>query len=221
VDEIVQGELAELRRRVYGPDGDLYGDRDAAARLSVLEGQETARNAGEASPDLTVTEAVTDEKTDSSEAVSRYPRLGKRTKFLWAASVVATALITAAGSALMHAPPGSQVMTLPLHAEEEAPTAQTNYPEGALITDDFHGLTVMYLRPDEASSVPDGGCLQVAPTVYDPRLSPTFGCGAGPFPPSAPLTINQTSPRELQQAFSIGTTLQFTMQDGVVHVRSD
>ncbi len=213
-------DLAELRRRVYGPEGDLHRDADAIARLSALTPLHRIPAAAPIGSDPIAAEPDGGADAESSPVTPSRPRLDRRIKILWATSVAAAVLLTAAATSWIYSPPGSQIAALTLHKDRELSTYGSGFSEDALVTDDFHGLTVVRLRQDQTSPMLDGGCIQVISTVRNPRVDATFGCGAGPFVPSAPMTVTQTSPRALRSAFPIGTTLQFALQDGVVKVRS-
>jgi hypothetical protein len=221
VSDVVPEDLDELRRRVYGPLGDLRSDTDAVARLSALTAQQRTPAAGTARSAPAVTEPNAGLAAESPNPVTpARPGLNRRTRILWVASVAAAVLFTAAATSWIYSPPGSQIAALTLHSDRELPTYGSGYSEGALVTDDFHGLSVIYLGPEQTSSMSEGGCIQVMPTVRNFQANPTFGCGAGPFAPNAPIVVTQTSPRNLRDAFPIGTALQFLLKDGVIEVRS-
>ncbi len=48
-----------------------------------------------------------------------------------------------------------------------------------------------------------------------------YGCAAGAFPAVAQFTISETSPDELQEAFGLGTSLQFVLAPEGVGVFAD
>jgi hypothetical protein len=220
-------ELAALRRRVYGPDADPRGDPAAMARLSDLQRPRVAATEVPA-PDpapISVAAALEPAATVAGDAsvtgtTKDRLRLKQKVLVLWAASVVAAVLTTASITSWLHKPPGSEVAVLTLSAENDLPVYRDEFYRDVLVSEDFSGLTVIYLRPEFSSRLSDRGCLQIVPTVESATVESAFGCGAGPYPPSVPMTVIETMPESLRDRFPSGTTLRFVLENRSVRVLS-
>ena len=222
-------ELSDLRRRVYGRGGDLSGDPVAMARLSHLQeleasrGQPGSETPAAPEPDAGAGGGVSAGAEDGASpreaperaalpSTERLPHApGRRLRVLWVVSVLVAVLVTAVVISWLQASPGCEIAMLSLSEDQELPAHQSEFYRDVLVTEDFHGLTAIYLRPDFTSQANDGGCVQLVATRENTRVEPTFGCGAGTFPPDIVMTVTQIAPRDLRNSFGVGSTLRFTV----------
>lgn len=222
MSESERAELEELQRRTYGRDGDLGLDRGAQERLRLLRGDvPLGEGAGSSDPsfrDLRTTspeEVVTPGDASSSIRLAGPTRLGKRWIGLWAASVVATALIVLAGTIWATGAPGREVAALQLSESEK--WAENGFAD-AFATDDFHGLTILRTGGSEGGP---GSCLVVLSTVSTDGALYINGCSAGSFPASVQATVTPEMPPELVAEYPEGSGLHFSIDGDTVKVRSD
>gem|GEM_PF-3781066 len=151
----------------------------------------------------------------------------------WAASLVAVAVVVAGATygvaAIRPISPATgapQIATLGAGDESDAPWVDRWWGgDGSATAYDFHGLTVIQSPVGVFTDGTD--CLSVVSTsaVSDDGTSIEgqmyYGCAAGVFPAVAQFTISETSPDELQEAFGLGTSLQFVVAPEGVGVFAD
>jgi hypothetical protein len=231
------GELAELRRRAYGPAPDA--DRADLDRLRVLEERAAAGTAAQpavadpaaveaapadpaepASPDVEdhVDGAGTD--LDRDPAPSR-PR--RRLAILWAASLVVAVALTAVVVSAVTAPAGREVAVVRFDPDQQLPVYMRDYFGGAETgSARFHGLTLVRLEGDRSASPRiRGECLAIQPARAALSSTQGGGCAAGAFRASAQFVVNAGAPEELRDVYPVGTALLFDLRGDAVHVRVD
>jgi hypothetical protein len=161
-----------------------------------------------------------DAATAAASATATRRPWWRRARVLWAASVVA-ALLAGAGLALWLQSVDSGHVAV-LHPEPDAawPTELWGSPtEGSRTFTPFHGMSVLVQLQDSGVEGQDRvPCLTVFSAVKGTINYGGGACGAGPFPASAAFVISAQSPKELREAFSEGTALQFVLVGDEVHV---
>lgn len=232
-------ELALLRGRAYGPNADIHDDPRALARLRHLEDEERrAASHADAPVEVSDEEedgtgpnaptaaapAAADVAADTT-APRRPPRRIPRAWLLaWAASVLVVAVsVGALVFSLASIRPVSEVTGATQVATLDQPLDTTGLdwfpewfgPQSEVVSYEYLGLVVMRLPAGMYASEVE--CINVAiisrftnngsSVGYD---GPTYyGCGAGPFPPTAPMVVDERAPDELRARFPDGTALSF------------
>ncbi|RII93104.1 hypothetical protein [Clavibacter californiensis] len=228
-------ELSELRRRVYGPLPDLEHDPEAHARLAELAGAGT-RPAHDAAAPLSAAIASPPEPERRPEPASEpssatvperaTARLRRRAWTILASTsrrrgvTAAVALVlviagTAATTTWITRVPHETVAVLPLDAGSGASVADN----GTVLTAEYLGLDLARLPGDESELQLTDDCLSVIPTDQDASSGVgVYSCGAGPAKASVPMNVTADSPEILREAFPVGTTLLFVLEDDAVRV---
>jgi len=139
---------------------------------------------------------------------------------LWAASVVAALVLGAALTLWTQSLDVGHIAVLHEDPDADWPTEVWGGPtDGALAFDSFHGLLVLS-QPQPARG--DGDISMPCIIVYSERngaIDYASGtCGAGPFPATAAMIVDSSSPADLRDAFALGTSLQFVLDGDEVHV---
>ncbi|MCJ1709843.1 hypothetical protein MT344_01435 [Clavibacter michiganensis subsp. phaseoli] len=240
MDPVEQAELAELRRRAFGPGRDA--DPTDLDRLRALEeragGIQPARSddrgraipsarraaPGEADVDAAGRSAVragAEADEDATEDATAGPATARRRRraILWAASIVVPVALTAVLVTALAAPPGRQVAVLALDPDQPL----RDYFGGAETgSARFHGLTLVRLHNDR-SAYPqvEGECLTIEPSRAALASTVGGGCAAGAFGASAQFVVNHGAPEELRDVYPVGTALLFDLRGDAVHVRVD
>ncbi|KAF0258087.1 hypothetical protein [Clavibacter michiganensis] len=229
-DDDRRAEIAELRRRVFGPDRD---PRDAAAlaRLRELEGRGAVPSAdpqrgepyGAREADL----RDVDPDAVPPRREGRRPRLRPRLAAVWTASIV-IAVVASAGATAWWL--GDERGTVAMLALEPPPVPDNatylsvdtgSIAPGSLFAA-FHGISVARIPvPDPATGVEET-CLVAGPAEQDGAVSGVPGCATGGVPARTALVVTADQPQELRDAFPLGTTLTFELDgDGeTVRVRT-
>jgi len=245
-----RAELAELRRRAYGPGRDV--DPADVERLRELEERAAAGTgsrgaAGSASasgPGADAAGADADAADDAADAASDAdaadaddlpapdeepapdpprPRSSRRLAILWAASVAVAVALTAVVVSATNAPAGREVAVVRFDPDEPLPVYMRDYFGGAETgSARFHGLTLVRLENDR-SAYPQvrGECLSVQPSRAALDSNGADGCAAGAFRASAQFLVNRGAPQELRDVYPVGTALLFDLRGDAVHVRVD
>ncbi|WP_052129201.1 hypothetical protein [Clavibacter michiganensis] len=226
--EPARAELAELRRRAYGPGRDA--DPADLDRLRVLEERAAARPAApgpsavEAAPADPASPAVVDHDDEASVHPDPVrPRPRRRLAVLWAASLVAAVALTAVVVSSLTAPAGREVAVVRFDPDQELPVYMRDYFGGAETgSARFHGLTLVRLENDR-SAYPQvrAECLSVQPSRAALGSTEGGGCAAGAFGASAQFVVNAGAPEELRDVYPVGTALFFDLRGDAVHVRVD
>jgi hypothetical protein len=237
-DDDRRAEIAELRRRVFGPDRDPR-DAAASARLRELEEREGARPFGgramheddgpaDASapvPDIGAP-AAGDPRDDLSAArrTRTRARIRPRLAAAWAASLVIVAVAAAGGTAWWLGDARGTVATLAL----EPPPVPDNatylsvdtgsIAPGSLFAA-FHGISVARIPFPDAVTGVEATCLVAGPAEQDGAVSGVPGCATGAVPARTALVVTADQPQELRDAFPLGTTLTFELDDDGETVR--
>ena len=245
MDDDRRAEIAELRRRVFGPGRETV-DAAALERLRELEG----RDAGEApgrgahepshAPDAT---PVPDTPIRSDEPRARTrPRTRARSRtrwgiaLPWAASVVVAAVLATGITAWALDDDRATVAVLDLELLPEPDGATyLSVDTGSVIPGTavagFHGLTVarVPVRPGDAAdpaawtvpapAEPDAACLTVGASAPDGSVDGPSECGAGSVAARVAVVVADDASEELRAAYPVGTTLLFEDEGGPVRVR--
>ncbi|MBP2457150.1 hypothetical protein ABID70_002676 [Clavibacter michiganensis] len=249
MDDDRRAEIAELRRRVFGPGRDP-ADTAALARLRELEGRE-AGGAAVPGPSSNATApargraASPPDRAASSPPAEqprppRRPRIRRRIALLWVGSLVAVAVASAGITAWsLDADRGTlAVLALDLLPAPDNATylsVDTGSVVPGTAVADFHGLTVARVPAagaDTASApaapsawsvpapgVPSGACLTVGASNPDGSVDGPSECGAGSVFARVLVVVASDSPQELRDAYPLGTTLVFEDEGGPVRVR--
>ncbi len=151
----------------------------------------------------------------------------------WTGSLVVVAAVVAAATygvaavrPISPATGATQIATLDDGDESDAAWLDGWWGAGSAATAyDFHGLIVIHSPvgvftngTDCLTVVPAGAVSQDGTTIEGQMY---YGCAAGAFPAVAQFTISETSPDELQEAFGLGTSLQFVLAPEGVGVFAD
>jgi hypothetical protein len=225
-----RAELAELRRRAYGPGRDA--DPADLDRLRVLEERAAARpsapapSAVETAPADAASRAVVDHVDQApvhADPVPSRPRLRRRLAVLWAASLVVAVALTAVLVSAVTAPAGREVAVVRFDPDQELPVYMRDYFGGAETgSARFHGLTLVRLEGDRSASPRiRGECLAIQPARAALSSTQGGGCAAGAFRASAQFVVNAGAPEELRDVYPVGTALLFDLRGDAVHVRVD
>jgi hypothetical protein len=241
MDPAEQAELAELRRRAFGPGhhadpADLDRLRELEERAGGVRPAPSAERGREvpASRRAVPTDADADADADAAASATRpdddddataVPATARRRRraILWAASIVVPVALTAVLVAALAAPPGRQVAVLQLDPDQPLPEYMRDYFGGAETgSARFHGLTLVRLENDR-SAYPQvrGECLSIEPSRAALAATVGGGCAAGAFGASAQFVVNSGAPEELRDAYPVGTALLFDLRGDAVHVRVD
>jgi len=187
-----------------------------------------ALSAPQPDPSVVSTELPPADDLDSDRLSPTAPasrtRIPRRTRLLWASSVVATAAIAAGVTyALTSVAPVAASSGAPQIATLE-PTSTVKIPAGwfgagpSSVAFEFYGLTLFETTGGFAASGND--CFAVIATDQLPAedaATSTWsidgnvysGCRVGDFPATAQLAIDSGVPQELRDRFPSGTALQF------------
>ncbi|MFT7764296.1 hypothetical protein [Clavibacter tessellarius] len=218
-DDDRRAEIAQLRRRVFGPDAEP-GDAASLARLRELEG----RDAGMA-------DAPDDARADDARTPTRRDRPGRRIRprrvAAWAASLLVAAVVGAGATAWWL---GDGRGTVAVLALEPPPTPDNatylsvdtgSIAPGSLFAA-FHGISVARVPVPDAVTGVDATCLLAGPAEQDGSVGGLPGCATGAVPARTALVVTADQPQELRDAFPLGTTLTFELEgDGeTVRVRT-
>jgi len=141
----------------------------------------------------------------------------RRTRVLWAASLVAAVLFGVGLTLSVQSVTAGKVATLGVDEDAEWPSSFGDRPPGGQQFDDFHGMSVLSY-PQGFSGDPSQICLYALSNADGNGTVGAAGCGSGAFPASAALTVSEQLPRELREAFPVGTALQFVLDGEQVHV---
>ena len=214
-----RAELALLRERAYGPRPSNELDTEELARLRYLEGAVAPEAAPhDASPVDSSNNASRTQAADAREPgrvrdnraeVSSRPRLriSRTVAFVWAGSLIATALLTALVGSLQ---PGGDASTVAMLDADRTLAWSPSYgdaqPLGSTRYEDFYGLLVLAMPNPAGASQPElGQCLLVGPVETSGQL----GCTAAGLDPVVDYVVGRTSPFELRDRFTDGTVLRF------------
>jgi hypothetical protein len=233
-DDDRRAEIAELRRRVFGPDRD---PRDAAslARLRELEGRDTVRpgaaavdprDDGSAGPPAAAAPAAGHPRGDRPAArrTRARTRLRPRLAATWAASLVIVAVAAAGGTAWWL---GDERGTVAMLALEPPPVPDNatylsvdtgSIAPGSLFAP-FHGISVGRVPRVESMTGAEVVCLVAGPAKQDGSVEGPEGCATGAVPARTALVVTADQPQELRDAFALGTTLTFELEDDGETVR--
>lgn len=227
-------ELRALRERAYGPAADIDTDAAATARLAELEA--LLHPAPEPEPVIDIDPEPAPEpeddpfaemclaNDDAEPSPPTPPRLSKRMKMWWVASVavavILAVVITAFVSRRVQADP-QEVAVLSVNPLAEWPSEMFGLQDGAgRIYTPFHGLvaveTAGYVSPSESTD----RCVNImSEAALDGARNGSMngpwygGCGAGVFPATAQFVVGEGPelPEELRDAYPDGTALQFQL----------
>lgn len=230
----VDVELAELRRRAYGPDADIEADPAAQLRLRTLEAREQQEGAprlaegGASSGDPTFVPSTPDDGSSGhdSEKGARVPAsttASWRRAGPWAITVAATILALAAGSAVLATElsrPRAELTLIsrPIPADVSVPGISTttlqswDIPPGAL---GYHGR-VGALDVWTMTGGTDAECLllSVEGSFYKQA------CVRGPLDPQIDVLadLELIPPGSIDPAVPPGSTVRIAVRDAVVGV---
>ncbi|WP_091228462.1 hypothetical protein [Microbacterium sp. 3J1] len=237
-------ELRALQARAYGRDADIGDDPAALRRLAALESREfdiIDTGAEELLAELrgphpqTPPGATSREPADPLAADMNPPSRSDRARLFapaprpaWLVVGALCVVVAAIGAgafafASRPAPPGI-ITTLGVDESGEWPEVLGDPQEGSAVFEDYLGITFIR-NPEWITSDRSGeNCLLAANS--DVLLSNDFGgfqvgCSAGAFPAVIQFTVDSNTTDELQQEFSEGTALQFTLRGNAVEVRVD
>lgn len=243
MDAATRDELRMLRARAFGPSADIQGDPAALERLRELEDlalepvDETPSPLVETDAPASEPESILRDADPAVEAgapatAAAGGRIPLRVHALWGASLVATAAVATALTAgltptiaVSHDADVTLVGTVEVDDSAEWPVFMGQRADGALVFEDFLGLTAM--TQGEDAFAPQGiRCMSVVLTDYrsrdDSYVGPSFwGCGAGDFPVRVPVMIDEAAPDLLRERFAAGTALEFVLDGDRVGIFSD
>jgi hypothetical protein len=235
-DDDRRAEIAELRRRVFGPDRELH-DTASLARLRELEGRDASGVLGAADrgDDARATSADDDAPAaahdgaaqDGSAAVRRLGldrRIRPRLTAAWAGSVVLAAVASAGVTAWWLGDDRGTVAVLALQPPPEPDNATyLSVDTGTIVPGSlfapFHGISVARIPTVDATTVDEVTCLVAGPADQDGSVEGVPGCAAGVVPARTALVVTPEQPQELRDAFPVGTTLTFELEDDAETVR--
>lgn len=248
MDEDVRAELRMLRARAYGPAADIDDDPVARERLAELEDMlrrpaeeepppapvESTLVSSKPGPEPSAPEA--DEPVDAEAVVAG--GIPRRALWLWTGSLVLVAGlvggITYAATAIapiLRAGDGvRQIATLDVDPDPDFTEARQMFGggEGSLVYESYEGLIAFSVSggwdgsddtqcitvvAEEHIMTEEGGWGVNGPVAY--------GCGAGSFPATAQLAINDALPDAVRERFADASALQFVLGEDQVGVFAD
>ncbi|WP_211160640.1 MULTISPECIES: hypothetical protein [Microbacterium] len=159
----------------------------------------------------------------SAEPARPASRLSRRTKGIWAVSVVAALIAGAALTMATTAAVGGRVAVLAEADLDEWPDQLFGEPqEGAQVFEELFGLRVLTVPNAWGSSRHGINCVFVTQVGGSEAGSAgeliTTGCGDGHYPPSAAFPVTDASPEALRERFPIGTSLKVVVQGNQAEV---
>jgi hypothetical protein len=83
----------------------------------------------------------------------------------------------------------------------------------------FHGISVARIPLVDATTGDEGTCLVAGPAEQDGSVAGIPGCATGVVPARTALVVTRDQPQELRDAFPVGTTLTFELEDDDETVR--
>lgn len=232
-------ELADLRRRAYGPEADIATDPVAMARLAELEALgraaaprvappepiDLAPESVESRADAAATSAPPPEdgpaeESDSAESdAPERPRARRTPRWLWA--VVAVVAVAAAVATFLF-------VTQP-RVEDTLIRAGDSSAEPPTLLSDTGFLG--YIQVDEDAFVPYEPYRGIVPWVASRRIGGScvvlvldgdavgYGCGLGDLNAVADLVVDGTDGRWTRFDLREGSILRFTLRGDVVDVQ--
>jgi len=142
----------------------------------------------------------------------------RRRRALWVGSLVVALLLGVGLTLSVQAITAGKVATLAVDRDAEWPTEMFGErPVGGLMFEEFHGLMVLGTGQGFGSTI-DQVCLSVQSAPDELGNVGAWGCGTSQFLAAASMTVSATAPRELRDAFPVGTSLQFVLDGDQVHV---
>lgn len=244
MDDDVIEELRLLRARAYGPSADI-GEADLR-RLEQLEAMNRPADPDQGTVDA-VEEAVTDaapvevhdvaEAGAPSDAPEATPRLSGRIRAMWTASVAVAVAVAVVGTLAVTLP---LTPIAPAAGRDDVRSIATLSVDPGFVPpkffgegegdihgfEDFYGLTAVYVDTIWGSERADRCILVMETAKIDPD-SDSFsgfmnnGCGAGPFPATVEMLVDETMPQELREMFADGTAIQFVLDGSRIGVFAD
>lgn len=182
--------------------------------------------AGPAHPEVPSEAPVTDNATAgvpaddgvaAAASAPAQPWWRQRMRLLWAASLVAAALLGAAVALSVHAIGAGQVAVLSQNPDSTWPEGFFSpQPEGGATFEDFHGLTPVRVPQQMGPEGTISDCLYVLVSPSSGMLG--AGCSAGTFPATAAILVTEQSRAEVLERFQPGTALQFVLDGSEVRV---
>ncbi|PPF90223.1 hypothetical protein C5C03_02345 [Clavibacter michiganensis] len=222
-DDDRRAEIAELRRRVFGPvDGPV--DPDALARLRELEGRGAAASADPRRGEPDDARAADPQDGVPPRRARRLPRIRRHVTVAWAASVVLAAVASASATAWWL---GDERGTVAMLALEPPPVPDNatylsvdtgSIAPGSLFAA-FDGISVARVPRVDAGTGAEAVCLVAGPVKQDGSVEGPEGCATGAVPARTALVVTADQPQELRDAFPLGTTLTFELEDDGETVR--
>jgi hypothetical protein len=237
-DDDRREEIAELRRRVFGPDREPH-DTASLARLRELEGRDAGvLGAADRGDDARATPAddgapaddapAHDGPAQDGPAAVRRPhparRIRPRLAAAWVGSVVLAAVASAGVTAWWLGDDRGTVAVLALEPPPEPDNATYlsvdtgSIAPGSLFAP-FHGISVARIPRVDAAPGDAGTCLVAGPADQDGSVDGVPGCATGAVPARTALVVTPDQPQELRDAFPVGTTLTFELEDDDETVR--
>lgn len=214
----LETQAAGRRRAPEPPAGDGAETRVPEGVDAGTPAPERAALAGDApapapAPPREATAAAADRTTLSRDR----PWWRRRTRVLWAGSLVAAMLVGAGLTLGVQALQSGRVASLLEDPDAEWPEQFGGpRPPDSRLFESFHGLAAV-TGPDFFGST--GGsqtCLYILDTGSGGFAG--GGCGAGPYAATVTVQVAFASPRELRERFPDGTALRFVLEEPYVHV---
>ncbi|QKJ18145.1 hypothetical protein [Microbacterium hominis] len=232
MDEGSLVELRALRERAYGRDADIDDPADLE-RLRELEERSRASVAvaaerpgdttGASAPAAPAPAApapaapAKGEETPAATAASPGPR--RRRAWWWALSLVVTAVTASLVTAWLLAP-DARVASLEIDRETPWPThVLGDRVSNSAVYEPFHGVSPIAVFEGPQAPAP---CLYLVTWFAGGAEFLSRGsCTVGGFPATVALTVDASSPDELRDAFGLGTSVQFVLDEARVSVYVD
>ncbi|WP_043672984.1 hypothetical protein [Clavibacter michiganensis] len=227
-DDDRRAEIAELRRRVFGPGAD---PSDAAARERLRELEREGRDRAGRDPRgaevVDPAEAAAADPDRTSRITSRIRparRIRPRLAVVWAASLLVAALASAGTTAWWLGDERGTVAVLALTPPPVPDNATYlsvdtgSIAPGSLFAA-FRGISVARIPVPDATTGVEETCLVAGPAEQDGSVAGLPGCATGTVPARTALVVTADQPQELRDAFPLGTTLSFELEEGGETVR--
>ncbi|QIS40975.1 hypothetical protein GW571_01810 [Clavibacter capsici] len=225
-DDDRRAEIAELRRRVFGPGADP-ADAAARERLRELEGRDRDRDRAGRDPAGPTAGEPEPAAPPATPRIRTAGRVRPRLAAAWAVSLLAAALAGAGTTAWWLGDARGTVAVLELTPPPTPDNATYlsvdtgSIAPGSLFAA-FHGISVARIPVPDAATGAEATCLVAGPAEQDGSVAGTPGCATGAVPARTALVVTADQPQELRDAFALGTTLSFELEEdgGTVRVRT-
>ncbi|KAA9136218.1 hypothetical protein [Microbacterium caowuchunii] len=244
MDDDDRGELAELRARAYGPSPAVEMDAAAWDRLQKLEAASRRRTFDAAAPAASASaspassvesparlpEASESEPTTPSQRLRTRlrPAVSRRMRWVWAASLVAVAAVSAvatyAVASVRPVDPTTGLVPAALLDPDPALRLPSDFWNGALADVEVYEYFGIWAMRSDKDDFGKGDCVLITAaegiTAQGGSLTgPVYvGCEAGGLPATVQFALDAEWPDAVLEQHPVGTGLRFILSGDQVGV---